>query len=43
MICRLLVRASELAGMNPSDAAALAEFRKKLDSLDAEYRKAALP
>jgi hypothetical protein len=37
-----IARESELAGIGPADLTALNAFRQRLDSLDSDYRKAAL-
>ena len=37
-----IARESELAGISSMDIAALTDFRQRLDSLDSDYRKAAL-
>ncbi len=37
-----IARETELAGIRPTDLAALADFRQRLDALDSDCRKAAL-
>ena len=37
-----IARESELKGISPTDIAALTDFRQRLDSLDFDYRKAAV-
>jgi len=37
-----IARESELAGISPTDLAALADVRQRLHALDSDYRKAAL-